>query len=356
MSTSPAFLLTLLVNGLLPFAFALGFVGAIIKLCRIPPGRIRLGFLLLPFARLAWELGRGVPASSFFWAHHVIERETTSVLLGIGVRHPLCLVLNAFMKGNAHGFAVPLSLGDVLVHGCDRLRPWCVTVLVAVVLAISVGRLALRVGRDLRFELERRRGRVAATAAWKERLGWREVDVYLDARASLGAVPFAGGLLRPYVCFPAATHEALLPAERRAALLHELAHVGEWHVPLLVGARLFADLCWFVPGTRWLTRRLAAECELVADDRALREGAGQLELASAMVRTLELGGSRPVSAPTSALLMPTSPGRARARIARLVAPPSLAAKWRTAVATGLRLLVLALTAQTVLTAMMFSNF
>ncbi len=84
--------------------------------------------------------------------------------------------------------------------------------------------------------------------------------------------------------------------ERRAAHLHESAHVqrGDWWVH--VGAWLICALFWFHPLAWWARHRLALEAEHAADDRVLAAGvlpsdyAGQLlRLARGPAAGLSLG-------------------------------------------------------------------
>jgi len=349
-----------LASTVLPFVFALALVWATIRLVRVPAGRGRLMLLLLPFAKLVWDVARGIPATSFLWAHAGgVVRESGTFIIGLGASPPcgikFLFVFGALARGERYG----LSSGDLLVLGCDRLGAWCVPVLGCGLLAVSCGLVLRRVLGARRFAAERLRGRRAATTRFLHRLGRRIVDVYVTrAPTPLGAVPLAGGLLRPYVCFPEATFQALSPLERYAVLEHELAHVREGHLAVITAAHVLSDLFWFVPGCRWLAREVASECELIADDRAVAAGAPELELASAIVRTAELMRARqapPRSLAQAHALVPCAfASRLACRIERLaagapVAPPRLWRSW------WLRLVWLAVAAQTVLGATVFGN-
>lgn len=84
-------------------------------------------------------------------------------------------------------------------------------------------------------------------------------------------VPLTVGIVRPVVVLPV---ESLgWPEEhRRAALLHELAHVAVGDVGFRMAAHVAAALFWFHPCAWWVSRRLRAECELASDDRVLAAG------------------------------------------------------------------------------------
>lgn len=151
------------------------------------------------------------------------------------------------------------------------------------------------------------------------RLGWRRagvrrVDVYLDQEERSGT-PWSAGILRPFICFPAATWTAMSAAERRAALAHELAHVSEHHLLVLLLVGSCRDLFWFVPGIGRAERAVRAGCERAADARALRR-CSPLELASALVRARE-ASECPVR--VTAAVLGADGGAGAARIAWLLA-------------------------------------
>jgi Zn-dependent protease with chaperone function len=114
------------------------------------------------------------------------------------------------------------------------------------------------------------------------------VEIFVDPQDAAGT-PWSAGIFRPFICFPSATWAAMSAAERRAALAHEVAHVREHHLTLLLVVGFCRDLFWFVPGIGAAERALRAGCERAADARALRR-CSPLELASALVRAHEVTG------------------------------------------------------------------
>lgn len=96
----------------------------------------------------------------------------------------------------------------------------------------------------------------------------RNVRVLLSAAV---AAPFTSGWRVPLVFLPA--DAATWPADRRrAALLHELAHIARNDYPILLAARLACALYWFHPAAWFALRRLRRECEHATDDRAIARG------------------------------------------------------------------------------------
>lgn len=122
----------------------------------------------------------------------------------------------------------------------------------------------------------RRQASPITTTAWSElvaELG-RELGLRRPVRLleSPGAsVPMTWGTWRPVVLLPSAAHG--WPADqRRAVLLHELAHVRRGDALLGAFAHLACALHWPNPLVWLAARRLRAEAEHAADDRVLTRG------------------------------------------------------------------------------------
>ena len=120
-----------------------------------------------------------------------------------------------------------------------------------------------------------RRGRRLRDAAWSEALAEAGAAVGLGRRVEIVvgdvAVPMTCGVVRPVIILPQAATRWHV-AERRAVLLHELAHVRGADVAFAVAARLTCVVLWFNPAAWWAAGRLREECELAADDRVLAAG------------------------------------------------------------------------------------
>jgi ankyrin repeat protein/beta-lactamase regulating signal transducer with metallopeptidase domain len=136
--------------------------------------------------------------------------------------------------------------------------------------------LYLSVGVVLVFRLERRASDLGADPSWpslfeplRRRLGLRR-SVALRISDEAG-VPLTVGLWRPSVIVPAESHR-WSPAERRAVLLHELAHVARWDWAVQIVARLACALHWFNPLAWIACRRLLTEAERACDDVVLAGG------------------------------------------------------------------------------------
>jgi BlaR1 peptidase M56 len=109
----------------------------------------------------------------------------------------------------------------------------------------------------------------ALVAELGRELGLRRPVTLLES--PLASVPMTWGTWRPVVLLPAAARN--WPADqRRAVLLHELAHVRRNDAALGALAHLACALHWPNPFVWLAARRLRAEAEHAADDRVLTRG------------------------------------------------------------------------------------
>jgi len=267
----------LLLNAMLSFAGAALLIAAALRLFRIPPGRIQLALLSLPWLKLGLDAARGMPEGSFFWQRvHGVRQDLGQFQVGFGVNHwgPLVQLRLSAKLGSR---VFPQSAGDLLTGALARQGAWLPTALVGLVLLVSGG-LATR--RLLGWARHARAARHAAVSLLERR---GRVAVWLDA--SHRGAPYAAGVLAPRVVFSAEHYAELSPAEREACLLHELSHIAHhdtlWS-PLLA---LLTDVFWFLPGARWLLGRTQSVMELRADEAAVRHGASPHALAAALVST-----------------------------------------------------------------------
>ena len=306
-------LFNLLLNSVVAFVLTLGIVYACVRVFRFATARSRLWLLLLPFAKVLIDLTSGVPQSSFLWAKqagHVQDLGWFRIGFGIQKFWPMIdLQLGAFSGGVIY----PQSAADVLDAALSkRVALWMPGVLAAAVLLIGSARLAWRCWAAHAFMRELLAG---ARLVERRRAGWREVAVIVAP--GYRGVPFATGILRPLIVFPAATYTAFDEREREAALQHELAHVVHHDLPLLAALDALSDVFWFLPGRRGLLERIHSLLEQRADDAALHAGAGREALAAALVHAGELARGHLPGAAIAA-----HPGVLARRVRRLLEEPA----------------------------------
>ena len=106
-------------------------------------------------------------------------------------------------------------------------------------------------------------------------------------RSSRADVPMVFGWRRSTILMPSHAASSLSPAQLRAVLLHEMAHVrrGDYAANLLQVAA--EAVLWFHPAARWLSRRVRAEREYCCDDVAVRLGTDAADYARALARLEE---------------------------------------------------------------------
>lgn len=307
-------LFDLALNAALAFVFSAGIVLLLSRATRRWHGAWHVALLVLPFAKAFLEIARGVPAGSFFWAFSRGARhDLGSFQLGFGIG-PGRVNLVGALSTSSGGIAYPTSLPELLARGASlNGLGWLVDALGAAALVVALALASRRVLGAAWFERRRRRERAHLEALETARVGRRSVDVYVSD--VFAGSPFAGGLWRPYVCIPRASHEALSGAERSAVVAHELAHIRRLDVVWSTLLALAADLLWFCPGVRTLARHIADGIERAADERAVRDGTSGAVLASAVVRIAER--AREAGSPGFV----TSFGSpARERVTRLLSP------------------------------------
>jgi Zn-dependent protease with chaperone function len=284
----------LLINAAVAFAFAMGLVALGARVLRLRDGRLRAALLLLPLVKALYEVARGIPRGAFFWAKlGGATQEVGSFRLGFGVTRPLVPVIDLSLGASFHGRSYAQSIADVLASGlAKKVSPWAPAVLGAALVTVALCRTAHWLVTTLAGARARARLVRAARVIDVRPLGGLHERARVRARivvsddTSAGGVPFAGGLLRPWICFPAAAYEALSVDEREAVIAHEMAHLRHLDGVLLVVASAAAAALGFIPGVARLVGAIRAQCELAADAAASRVVSPAV-LASAIVSVTE---------------------------------------------------------------------
>ncbi|AQR69029.1 hypothetical protein BZG29_12280 [Janthinobacterium sp. LM6] len=206
----------------------------------------------------------------------------------------------------------------------------------ALVLAWSAGvaLMSLRLCLGLAWVGKLRRQAVAAPAIWQARLdalalrmglrGSQHVPLKLHGGLSS---PVTVGFWRPVILLPAALLSGMPVALLEALLAHELAHVRRWDYLVNLLQSVAEALLFFHPVVWWLSARMRAEREQVADALAAQALQDPQQLATAL-HALSLHAAAPQHA---GLLMSARGGALLTRIERLMAPGLDTAGWKLAV-------------------------
>ncbi len=252
-----------------------------------PRPRLAVWLVALPFAKLAIEIARGVPAYAFFWDKiHGAVQEKGSFIIGLGISK-FGPVVNFAFGARYHGIDRPQSAADGLATILDRHTASGVSSALGFVLAgVALALVVREIVTLARASIACRRHAALGEVVEVRRVGMRRA--LLVVSPTWHSVPFASGVLRPRICVSARVWSALSADEREAVVMHELAHLRWLDGPLLAFANLARAVLWFVPGAGKLLGALATQCEIAADADAVSRGVPPDVLASALVRTGEL--------------------------------------------------------------------
>lgn len=192
--------------------------------------------------------------------------------------------------------------------------------------ALMLARLAL----GLAWVGRARRRSKPAPAEWQARLDGLARRLGLKRAVPLRLLPelsgpVAVGALRPCVLLPAALLSRLPVDLLEALLAHELAHVRRWDYLSNLLQSVVEALLFFHPVVWWLSARMRAERELVADEISAELLGGSRRLAMALHALSEL---QPQATPAVALA--ARGGDLLRRIERLLAPRPQATGWKLA--------------------------
>jgi beta-lactamase regulating signal transducer with metallopeptidase domain len=121
------------------------------------------------------------------------------------------------------------------------------------------------------------------------------------------ATPMTWGTWRPVLLLPETASSWSL-AQRRAFLVHELAHLARFDCAIQQLAQIACALYWFHPGAWYAAHRLRVEREQACDDRVLADGARASDYATQLLDAVRSGrgASRLVSASSAAMAAPSS--------------------------------------------------
>ncbi|MFZ6747052.1 M56 family metallopeptidase [Undibacterium sp. JH2W] len=137
--------------------------------------------------------------------------------------------------------------------------------------------------------------------------------------------PVTYGCLKPVVVMPASLLSGMAPDMIEALLAHELAHIKRWDYAVNLLQNLVLSLLFYHPAVWWVSKRINAERELIADDMA----AGMLGQSKPLARALQVLDKLQIAAlpPTA---MAANGGDLLSRIKRLVRPDAQPWHWKMA--------------------------
>jgi D-alanyl-D-alanine endopeptidase (penicillin-binding protein 7) len=187
-------------------------------------------------------------------------------------------------------------------------------------LRMAVG--LLWIGRTARSE--------SRDPAWQDRLSRLAERCGLGREVRLRVVeglasPITAGWWRPVVLVPASLVAGMPPHLLEALLAHELGHVRRHDYLVNLLQNVIETLLFYHPAVWWLSRRIRAEREQIADDFAARHLGEPRRLALALSELENLQFSR------HHLAQAANGGDLMGRIRRLLRPDVQALNWKAAI-------------------------
>lgn len=280
----------LLVNSILSIAFGLLIVYFFIWFFRVNTGPWKVFLLTLPFAKIIYDFIRGVPEKSvLFSGIDPFNLPPRHQLLSIGAGFDgwTPFVSAVFSVNSIDGKNYNSSIGDYILFWLNRsFGSVTLNLIVFTTLFISFALLANRVIQYYDFEKRRKRDRTGLVPLCYLSVDWRTVDIYVSPNFS--GTPFTGGVINPYICLPEDAIERLSPEELNAVIEHEMGHIRYFDILVTVLIKGLGDLFWFLPGYRWLSRKIDSLREIVADSWAVSVKVQPHLLASALLKLAEI--------------------------------------------------------------------
>jgi beta-lactamase regulating signal transducer with metallopeptidase domain len=280
----------LLANSILSLVAGLMLVYFFIWFFRVETGRWKLFLLSLPFEKIIYDFVRGVPEKSVLFSGidpFSLPPKHQLLSVGAGFDGWTPFVSTVFSVDALDGKSYNSSIGDYFLIWLHRkFGEEVPLIIVSSVLAISFALLFIRVVQYIRFERRRRDDRTALLSLTTVKLGMRTIDIYVSPNFS--GTPFTGGVTKPYICLPEDAVQKLIPGELNAVIAHEMGHIRYYDLIVTVLIQGLGDLFWFVPGYRWLSRKIDRLREIVADSWATSSNTEPHFLASALLKLKEI--------------------------------------------------------------------
>jgi beta-lactamase regulating signal transducer with metallopeptidase domain len=274
------------------FSLLVGFlvVGFFLWFFRIEPGPWKVFLLSLPFLKIVYDLVRGLPADSVLLSGidpYTLPPKHQLLQVGAGFSEWGPIFNTVLSVKDIGGKEYASSVGDYLAIWVNRkFGPDMPLIIVSVVAAVALTLVAVRVLQAFRFEKRRRIDRTRAQTLRTTHVPLRSVDTYISEGFS--GTPFTGGVLKPYICIPSDSKIKLSADEMEAVISHELGHICRLDLLVTICVQVLGDIFWFVPGYRWLAKKIDELRELVADEWAVERGIEPALLASALLKLKEI--------------------------------------------------------------------
>ncbi|NVD99559.1 M56 family metallopeptidase [Massilia sp. BJB1822] len=291
-----------------------------------------LGWTLLDFL---WQ-GALLGAAAFLTLGLLRHARPQQRYAAAGLFLALCLLWPLIgLYGRLHGMVAAGSASDAasLFAGYAPADDWQALMqrslpLLVALWALCIAALSLRSGLGL-WWLGRAVRHGGRHPAWQARLTQLARRFGLRRPVRLRIVdglpsPVTAGWWRPVVLLPASLLSGLPPELLEALLAHELAHIRRHDYLINLLQNAVETLLFYHPAVWWLSQRIRAERELIADDLAASQLGEPRRLALALSELEKLQFS------TQRLALAANGGDLMARIKHLVQPEPQRVNWKAA--------------------------
>jgi D-alanyl-D-alanine endopeptidase (penicillin-binding protein 7) len=172
--------------------------------------------------------------------------------------------------------------------------------------------------------------RFGSDESWQARLSDLAARMGIDRTVRLRLVdhlasPITAGWWRPVVLMPASLVSGMPPELLEALLAHELGHVKRFDYLVNLGQNLVEILLFYHPAVWWISGRIRAEREQIADELAAGAVGDPRRLARALSELERVQFS------AGGLAQAANGGDLIARVKRLVRPDRQALNWKAAI-------------------------
>ncbi len=280
---------SLVVNSILSLTLGLCLVYFFPWFFLAETGRWRMFVLNLPFIKIIYDFARGTPEKSILFTGidpFSLPAKHQVLSIGAGFDGWWPYLSTVLSVSALDGKTYNSSIGDYfLIWILRHFGANAPLIIETFILLISLALLLMRAIQYYRFEIKRIADRPHGVKFKIINIGPRKVDVYISKH--FFGTPFTGGLFKPYICIPHDAHIKFTKDELDAVVAHELGHIRRYDLIMSVLIQSLGDLFWFLPGYRWLSRKIDRLREIEADSWAVFMNVEPCHLAHALLQLKE---------------------------------------------------------------------
>ncbi len=282
----------LIINSILSFWMAALIISISLKIVPLGINRGKLTILLLPLVVLVWDCLQGIPSNSilslgyekaqWIFAHKMDPGINLGGAIATWLGPTFAVNFILYLETPAGNYS--MSYVDFILLFMDRREIFILLLVGSLfIICISCVRILRRAFHYYRFSQQTGSLPNPTHVVLTQKIGPpRKIPIFQSNDQSM--IPFAGGIIKPFIHIPKWLDSVLTSQEQNAVLQHELAHIKHRDLILFYALQFLTDLFWFIPGiSRW-NKKILCFIEQLADQTAIRSGVEPTDLASAMIK------------------------------------------------------------------------